>query len=162
MVEETENTKESVLLAWKALEYQDYSYDWKYYGVFALALLAVLGYSIYAQDWFVLAIAVILAGFMFWYQRKKPVERTYRLTQLGMYIDHRFYPYHDIYSYWLQLNTSYRSLNIIFAKKYIPQMTILFGETDPMKIRQVLSKYIPEEDSHTENMQDRLMRWFRL
>jgi hypothetical protein len=160
---EGEETKESVVLAWKAPEYQEYTRNWKYYAIVGVLFLAVLGYCIYTNDWFTLGVFVILAVFFLWYQRLKPVEKTYRFTQLGLYIDSRFYPYHDIHSYWLILGENNRTLNMYFAKKYVPQLTIMIPkEIDPLKIRNTLSKYVPEDVSRTENMMDILMRWFRL
>lgn len=162
MDKEEQKTKETVLVGWKAPEFQLYERTWIYYSILGLLFLAVIGYAIYTQDWFVIAIFVILAGFLLWYQRKTPIEKTYRITQLGLYEDNKFYQYNEIYSYWFLIDGKYKVLNIIFAKKYLPQMTILLNGTDPVKIREILSKYIPEEGTRTETMLDRLVRLFRL
>ncbi len=156
------NAKESVLVAWKALEYPEYIRGTKYYLIVGIVFLGLIGYSVYAQDWFGIVILVILAGSMYWYQKKSPVERTYRFSQLGLYIDNRFYPYNEMFSYWFLLNGGSRSMNIIFQKKYLPQLTIMLGEIDPLKIRETVGKYIPEEGTRTENIADRMMRWLRL
>lgn len=155
-------TKETVLIGWKAPEYQLYERSKIYYSILGLIFLGVIGYSIYTQDWFVIVIAIILAGFLIWYQRKTPVEKTYRVTQLGLYEDNKFYQYNEIYSYWFHLEENYKSLNIIFAKKYLPQLTILLEGIDAVKVRETLSKYIPEESTRTETILDRLVRLFRL
>lgn len=160
--EERELTKESVLIGWKAPEFQSYERSWVYYSIFAVILLAVIAYAVYTKDWFVLVIFVILAVFIIWYQRKEPKIKTYRITQLGIYEDNKFYQYSEIYSYWLLARGEHKALNIIFAKKYLPQMTILLDKIDPIKIREVLSKYIPEEGNRTETLLDRLVRFFRL
>jgi hypothetical protein len=159
---EEEKTKETVLLGWKAPEFQSYERGLVYYSILGVILLAVVAYAIFARDWFIIAIFVILAGFVLWYQRKNPETKTYRITQLGIYEDDRFYQYNEIYSYWFLLDGEYKVLNIIFAKKYLPQMTILLDKTDPVKVREVLSKYIPEEATRTETLLDRLVRLFRL
>lgn len=159
---EEEKVKETVLVGWKAPEFELYARSWVYYSVLGVLLIAVIGYAIYTQDWFVIAIFVILAGFMVWYQKKVPQEKTYRITQLGLYEDNKFYQYNEIFSYWFLIDGNYKALNIIFAKKYLPQMTILLGTTDPVKVRAVLSKYIPEEGTRTETILDRLVRLFRL
>lgn len=159
---EEEKVKESVLVGWKAPEYEIYNYTKVYYAVVGLILLGIIGYAIYTSDWFVLAIFTILAGFFIWYQQKSPQEKTYRITQLGLYEDNKFYQYNEIFSYWFLIDGDYRALNIIFAKKYLPQLTILLHDIDPVKIREVLSKHIPEENTRTESMLDRLVRLFRL
>jgi hypothetical protein len=162
MATEEGNTKESVLLGWKANEFELYERSLVYYILIALLLVAIIGYSIYTQDWYAIPIFLILAGFFVWYQRKIPAEKTYRITQLGLYEDNKFYQYNEIFSYWFVLDGEYKALNIIFAKKYLPQLTILLAGTDPVKIRATLSKYIPEESHRRENILDRLVRLFRL
>lgn len=159
---EEEKVKETVLVGWKAPEFQQYTRNWIYYSILGVLFLVVIGYAIYTQDWFIIAIFIILAGFLVWYQQKQPIVKTYRITQLGVYEDNKFYQYNEIYSYWFLINGDYKALNIIFAKKYLPQMTILLEKTDPVKIREVLSKYIPEEGNRTETLLDRLVRLFRL
>ena len=159
---EEEKVKESVLVGWKAPEYETYDRTIAYYVVLSVLFLAVIGYAIYTRDWFVIGIFVILAGFLLWYQQKKPAEKTYRITQLGIYENNKFYQYNEIFSYWFLIDGKYKTLNVIFAKKYLPQLTILLKEMDPVKVRSVLSKYIPEENNRTETMLDRLVRLFRL
>jgi len=160
--EETKQVKESVLVGWKAPEYQLYERSLVYYAILSVLFVAIIGYAIYTRDWFVIVIFLILAGFLIWYQRKTPQVKTYRITQLGIYEDNKFYQYNEIYSYWFLLDGSYKALNIIFAKKYLPQLTILLDKIDPVKIRETLSKHIPEEGTRTETMLDRLVRLFRL
>jgi len=161
-VSEEEKVKETVLVGWKAPEFETYDRTVLYYVVLAVMFLAIIGYAIYTKDWFVIGIFVILAGFLLWYQRKTPAEKTYRITQLGLYEDNKFYQYNEIFSYWFLIDGKYKTLNIIFAKKYLPQLTILLADTDPVKVRSVLSKYIPEENTRTETVLDRLVRLFRL
>lgn len=162
MPDEEEKVKETVLIGWKAPEFQLYERTWAYYSILVVLFLAVIGYAIFTRDWFVIVIFVILAGFLVWYQQKKPVEKTYRITQLGIYEDNKFYQYNEIFSYWFLMDGKYKALNVIFAKKYLPQMTILLTDIDPVKIREALSKHIPEEGTRTETILDRLVRLFRL
>ena len=161
---ESSNTevKESVLLAWKALEYPEYTRDLRYYALVGLLFLVLIGYSIFMRDWYGIGILVILIGFILWYQTKKPVEHVYRASQLGLYVDNRFYAYNEIYSFWLLFGKNSRSLNIIFNKKYLPQLTIILENVDPLVVRTTLGKYIPEENSRKETISDRLVRLFRL
>jgi len=155
-------TKETVLVGWKAPEYQIYNRTMPYYAVLAIIFVGVMTYSIYTRDWFIIAIFLVLSGFVVWYQKKTPQEKTYRITQLGLYEDNKFYQYNEIFSYWFILDGKYKALNIIFAKKFLPQLTILLGDMDPVKVRETLSKHIPEEGTRTETILDRLVRLFRL
>ena len=157
-----EHEKETTLLEWQAPEFLSYTRGWKYYSLLSLLFLAVIVYGVYSSDWFVIGIFIIVAGFIIWYQQKEPLNKKYRITQLGIYEDNKFYQFNEIYSYWFLIDKEYKTLNIIFAKKYLPQLTILLNGTDPIAVRNVLSKHIPEESNRTETLLDRLVRLFRL
>jgi hypothetical protein len=159
---ESFNQKESTLLSWEANEYHPYEHGWKWYLALVVASLAVIGFSIYTKDWFVIAIALILDIFIILYTRKKPENMEYRITQLGIYAGEHFYPYGGIHSFWLSLHDRERKLNIIFMKKYLPQLTILIDNADPLQVKTIMGKYIPEQENRTDSLIDILSRLLKL
>ncbi len=157
-----EEQKETTLLAWQAPEFSVYSRSWVYYLLTAIAFLAVVGYSIYSRDWFIIIIAVLLAGFFYWYPSIKPKDASYRITQLGIYINDRIYPYSEIHSFWIFINQKENKLNLIFNKKYLPQLSLLLLDLDPLMIRNTLNKYVPEQEGRTESLVDKFIRLLKL
>jgi hypothetical protein len=158
-----DEVKETTLTKWEAPEYQNYSRSLKYYLIAGTVLLAVIIYSAYMKDWYAIVIFLILAGFAFWYQQKTPITKEYKITQLGIYMNDRLYPYNEIYSYCLTLDNDYRALNIVFSKKYLPELTVILAEDiDPVDLKTKLSTYIPEDTTRTESIVDRLSRLLRL
>jgi hypothetical protein len=159
---ETETQQEHSLLKWEAPEFNVYSHSWVYYLLTALAFFAVVGYSIYSKDWFIIIVAIVLAGFFYWYPLIKPQAASYTITQLGIYINDRIYPYSEIHSYWLFINQKENKLNIIFNKKYLPQLSMLLLDIDPLTVRGILSKYVPEQEGRTESVVDKFIRLLKL
>ena len=154
--------KESDLLTWQANEFKFYEHNWKWYLLVAIASLAVIGYSIYMRDWFIIGIVVVVLVFIFINERKKPSVVDYRITQLGLYCGDHLYPYSEIHSFWLSLHDKEKKLNIIFSKKYLPQLSIILEGIDPLQIRTTLGKYLPEQENRTDSIIDVLSRLLKL
>ena len=163
-VENNENTaqKESTLLGWQAHEFHNYDHNWKWYASIIAASLGVIGYSIYTQDWFVIPFVVVVDVFLYLYSKKEPKIMAYRITQLGIYVDDHFYPYSEIHSFWLSLQQKEKKLNIIFLKKYLPQLSIILDGIDPLQIKTTLGKYIPEQENRSESIVDTIARLLKL
>ena len=154
--------RESILLQWDAPESNTYSRGWKYYLLTAVVFLLVIIYSIYTRDWFVIVAAFVLAGFFYYYPTLKPKVASYKITQLGFYINDRIYPYNEIHSFWVFINQRENKLNIIFDKKYLPQLSILLLDLDPLVVRNTLNKYVPEQEGRTESLVDKFIRLLKL
>ncbi len=154
---------ESALLTWSAPDLIEHSRGWGYFTGFGLFFIAITAYFVYARDWFAVAIVVILPFLILFYQlKRKPEIRSYTITELGIYEDDLFYPYNEIYSFWLNINHIPNTLNIIFSKKYLPQLSIQIKDLELVKIRDVLTKYIPEESSKTESLVDKIARFLKI
>jgi hypothetical protein len=156
------NQQENSLLEWKSPAFVKYSRGFLWFLFSGIVYLAVVGYSIYVKDWYTIGIATVLLAFLYWYQAKKPALSNFRATQLGIYVDDRFYPYAEIHSYWLLLKSEPKKLNIIFRKHYLPQLSIIIGDVDPLEIRTNLAKFIPEQTDRTESFADKLSRLLRI
>lgn len=154
--------KETNLLEWEAPEYNEYSRDWRFYLLTAVIFLLVLAYSIYSRDWFMVGIVMLIAIFFYWYPSIKPKKASYKITQLGFYVNDRIYPYAELHSFWLLINQNDNKLNLIFNKKYLPQLSLLLLDVDPVTVRTVLSHYIPEQENRTESVADHLLRLLKL
>lgn len=160
--EKTEKINETTLVEWRAEEFNNYSHNWIWYLLVIFITLIVIAYSVYSRDWFIIGVAVILNIFIFWYIRKKPDEINYRITQLGIYNGERFYPYSEIHSYWISYNKEGSKLNIVFTKKYLPLFSFHLKDVDPLIIKSVLSKHIPEQENRNESLMEWLSRILKI
>jgi len=154
--------KESDILAWEASEFRSYEHNWKWYVAILVASLGVIGYSVYSKDWFMIAVVVLVNVFLFFFAKKQPKTIQYRITQLGLYAGDHFYSYNEIHSFWLSLKDREKRLNLIFMKKYLPQLTILLDNVDSLQIKTVLGKYIPEQENRSDSLIDLLARILKL
>lgn len=154
-----ENTKEEVLLSWIApnFDYKDKNFSW--YLILSLIILAVIGYFVFMQDWFSIGIIVVISGVLFWYLKKvRPEETTYSVTPFGIYSGKHFYPFSEIHSFWMVYDQKVKKVYIAFVKKYLPALVIGLGDQSPLDLKEVLLKYIPEQEKRGEGLVDKLIR----
>lgn len=158
----TPQVEESTLLEWQADEFRTYTRNTLWYIAVIIFSLGVIGYSVYKRDWFIIVIVFIVDAFLFWYSKKKPETVNHRITQLGIYAGTHFHPYSEIHSYWISYTKIGRFLNVVFNKTYLPLLTIELKELDPLHIKSILSKYIPEQENRNETFVDRISRLLKL
>lgn len=151
--------KDTVLLSWESLSFEKKAKDYKWYLVACIIILIAIGYLIWQKDWFTIGIVVVVSAVLFWYVKTtKPQKVTYKLTPLGLYANERLYPFAEIHSFWIVYNQSVQNLYIAFTKKYLPSLVINLGEADPITLKNILLRRIPEQEKRTENTIDKIVR----
>lgn len=155
-------TKDTVLLSWQSTK-EVQKKDLKWYSLVGFVILFPVIYSIWVQDWFVLIIITIILPVIFFHQKNRGIiNASYKITPLGIYENEKFYPFSEVHSFWIVFNQRVKTLNVVFMKKYLPQLSIDISNIDPLKIRAALSKKIPEQEKRGEGLIDYLIRIFDL
>jgi hypothetical protein len=159
---EVQPEKETTLLAWKSPEFVTYNRTWQWYLIAGILFFIVFAYSIYKLDWFIAILTVFTGTALFLATKRQSKEVEYKITQLGFYVDNVMYPFNELHSFWMLLNSNQRVLNIIFRKKYLPALPVLFYDVDPVKLRTVLTKYLPEQEERIESLSEKLIRILKI
>lgn len=122
-------------------------------------VLIAAGLLVWIRDWFTIIILLIVTGVLFWYTKSThPKKVTYKITPLGIYADTHFYPFSEIHSFWVIYNEKVKTLYVAFLKKYLPPLIIGLENTDPVALKAVLLRRIPEQEKRTENILDKIVR----
>ena len=141
-----ERIPRNTLHHWRAAEHEmaEKSSRWLLY--VALILLAIISYAVYSNSP-VMAITFILigvSGYMF--LNKKPRILTFALTQDGVVAGNELYDYYDITSFWIFYEPGeMKVISLLMKKKLIPYVHIPIGDEDPVKLREILLRYVQEE-----------------
>lgn len=155
-------SKDSVLLSWQSVK-KVQEKDKKYFLMVGAVVLFPIVYSVFTKDWFILILIAVLLPVIYFYAKNRGEEKgSYKITPLGVYENDRFYAFSEIHSFWIVFNEKVRTLNIVFMKKYLPQLTIDISNSDPLKIKAVLAKKIPEQEKRGESLIDYFVRLFDL
>lgn len=133
-------------IEWQAPEYEFHkkSPDWFWtLGIITLALFlsATLLHSL------LFGFLILLAGFsLALFGARRPSIVSFKINTQGIHIGNRIYPYENLKCFWVDYEPPYKKELIIESKKtFMPHITIMIGEADPVKIRNYLLQFLKEE-----------------
>lgn len=146
------------VIAWIApeFEYREKSKNWLLFAAviaFALFLFALLTENI------LFALLVIIAFFaLLSYGFKQPHEIKFAVTAKGVRIESTLYPYENLRSFWIFYQPPDIMILSIHSKKTVmPYIKIPLGNQNPVPVRRLLIKYLPEKRQQ-ESLIDHLSR----
>jgi hypothetical protein len=134
------------LLHWRAPEYEKYEKSRQWYLYVSLILLAVIAYAVYT-DSPVMAITFILIGVVgYIFINRAPQVIDFAVTQEGIIIGREIYDFENIKSFWIFYEPhDIKVVSLHIRNKLMPYIHIPIHEENPIEIRRLLLKYIPEE-----------------
>jgi hypothetical protein len=160
---ELPTTSGKALISWSAHNFEHHDKGFVWYLLAVLIILVVGAYFGWQRDWISVGIIVFLSGVFFWYAAAvKPKIINYAITNFGIQADNHFYDYAQIHSFALVYSETVQNLYITFNKKYLPVLAINITDVDPMRIRQVLGRKLPEREGASETLVDKLVRFTRI
>jgi len=152
---------ELIDIQWQAPEFEKYEKGPGWFivlGIFALIIFTI----VLLMKNFIFAILIILAVFtIFIYALKEPRLVTFKISGKGITIDTKIYSYDELKSFWIFYQPpQIREISLRSKKTIMPYIKIPLGEQNPVEIRKILLKYLPER-RHKESLIDNLSRSLR-
>lgn len=133
-------------MEWEDFEYEftDKSKDWFWglglFAAFFFILAIILGN-------FLLGVIVVLGTVaLVAYAVRPPEFLTYRLTDKGLIVKNRLYPYKQMDSFWIHTEPWFYRLSLKSDRWFLPHILVPLGETDPEEVRKYLDNFLPEEE----------------
>lgn len=141
----SEHSKD-VFFHWSAPEFETFERDKKWYSLSAGFLFVVIAWAIWS-DSPIMAITFILIGVVgYIYLGKKPRIIDFFITRDGIIADREIFDFDNIDSFWIFYEPEgLCALSLHTKSAFLPRVHIPIHGQDPVKIREVLLKYIPEE-----------------
>lgn len=144
--DEEQNDYGDILAFWEFPEFIKHQRSLIWYVGFVVILIALLVYSYFSDN---LLFAIILVIFTVLYlislkDEPKTVETA--LTEEGIFIGSRFIPYEDFQNFYI-IYYPPQIKNLYFQPKNMlkPRITIPLETQNPVRIRQILIKYLSED-----------------
>ena len=157
MYNETMDTiKGKTLYRWEALEFAqsrkgDARNGWILIGVGVI----LAGIAVWLRQWTALALVVMAAVAVYLLRVSKPRVFEHTITDEGIGVGQRFYPYVQLRSFWILLNGDMRVLNVLSNKKWGLALTLQLGDADIEQVRAALTGRLAEDASRGEDIVDR-------
>jgi len=162
MIDQNENHNKTIL-KWETPEFIKYERGKTWHIAAGVIVLSLIAYGIISGSATMAIVFILLAGVFFMTQSHEPKIVDVKITELGIRYGKVFYPYNNISAFWVIYHPPYvRVLNIQTAGKNKKRIKIELSEQNPVEIRRVLSKEIPEIEGGEETITDILIRLLRL
>ncbi|MFH1226208.1 MAG: hypothetical protein V1684_02915 [bacterium] len=152
------------LMGWLVPEFMKHQRGGYWYLLAVLVGLGILAYSIFTGNFFLIVITVLTVIILFVYHRQEPAMVNFAITEEGLAIGQKFYPYKEINKFWLAYEKAgAKTLFIDFKGIIRPHLDVPLMDQDPLTVRETLLKYLEEDlDQETEPLLDSLSRFLKL
>lgn len=133
------------ILQWRAPEYQLPEKDRKWHLYMGLALLAIIAFAVYTNSP-IMAITFILIGVVgYIFLNKEPEEIDFMITDDGIAAGREIYEFENMKSFWIFYEPGGRKIiSFRMNNSLLPFVHIPIGNQNPVAIREILMKFIPE------------------
>ena len=157
ILEEELGKNDSDKISWEAQEYgvRDRTTGW-YLGILAVAV-ALITVGILAKSYFFVIFVVFAFGMMFFYSKRESRKTLFIIAEDGIYLGRRFYQYGYFKSFWILDKIKPGELVLETPNIMNHYLNIPLPEVDPEKIRDFVSRFIPEKE-YNEGFMDALAR----
>lgn len=148
---EEEIEYDSSLYRWSAPEHDFYTVGRNFYLFSAIFLAGIVIYALITNSP-IMAITFILIGVVgYLFLQKEPTIVNFSITPNGILAGHEIYEFDSLKSFWIFYDPPYeKKLSIKSKSTFTPFIHFPLGNENPVEIRNILIKFIPEEkQDHT-------------
>lgn len=122
--------------------------------VFLVALILF-----FVKEWFLIAAIISLTFVYYVLSTVEPEEMEYKITNKGVIYAGQTYAFENISQFWFSEKYEQRVVNLeLRSGGLVGRITILIGKGDQAKIREILLKYLIEEEVKP-NFLDNASKW---
>ena|SRR3989344_9280896 len=153
-----------VVFDWVVNEYEKHDRSKRWYVLMAVVGAALLLYAVISGNYLFALIVVLFGIILFLQDMLQPAEVSFAITEAGIVVGNKFYPFKEITNYWMIYNPP-EVKNIYFSTNNIlkHRLQISLLDNDPRPIRDFLNQFLVEDlDQEEEPLSDRLGRVFKL
>lgn len=156
-----EELKNNVLYSWYAPEFL-YNEKPKYWHIliYSTVLILILAMVVFKQ-WFAIPVFILIGILVFQYSEVKPRNINVSITDLGILISNKFYPFSEIKTFWILYKPPLKQINLELTKRFSPIISILLEDADPITIKDLLSPHIIQDSQRSEDLLDKFIRMLR-
>jgi len=151
-----ETIKEKNSIEWLAPEFEHYNKNKSWFIVVGVIAAGLFLWAVFTKN-FIFALLIGLSYFsVIVFALKKPNNIHLAITPKGLKIDKTLYVFDNLRSFWIFYEPPLiKELSVRSKKMIMPYIKVPLGEQNPVEIRRLLLKYLPEK-KHKESLIDNL------
>jgi hypothetical protein len=153
------DSKKQIFLKWKAPEFYrtERHPDWEWM-IGIVAFVSIIIAIIFKN--FLFALIILLGAYsLIALERKDPNWPEIEISNTGIKVGNDFYSFDSVRSFWVEDNKDIDVLILHSGRFLFPYIHIYFNEIDPVAVRQILAKYLPEVKP-VETVVEKIMEYF--
>jgi hypothetical protein len=152
-----------LLLHWKAPEFIIHHRGVKWFLTAGIILILLIAYAIYTRSATMAIVFIILGGVYYLTHNQHPKIIDIKVTELGIFMGEKFFPYNMINSFSIIYHPPYiHHINLRLADKTLSRVAVQLDVQDPVAVRKLLVREIPEVEGDSESFTEMLIRMLRL
>jgi len=155
-----EAQKEATLFSWEAEEFKKSEFDpWKI-GVLAVIAVILIIYAVFTANYLFALILIMAAIIVQIFTKKEPAQINISITNQGIRVNDNYFSYEeDLRSFWILYNPpEVKTLNLDRKQALLPGLILQVENQNPMKIREELLKFLPEDTEKEESLAEKTAR----
>ena len=124
----------------------------------------LLLYAFYTRNFLFALIVVMMALMLFLQHQRSPKKITLTITSGGIKLANQNIPWKDITKFWIIYQPpEVKKLYLATSRFLMPQISIPLEQQNPVQLRELLLKYVPEdltkqEESNVDAL-SRILKW---
>jgi len=140
-----------VYFAWSIPEYEEHDRTRAWFVIMLVAGALFVLYAIVTSN-FLFALIVVLFGIILFLQsHQKPIIIPFQITELGIVLNNRFYPYDELQEFFMVYSPPDVKMLFVETKSHTrPRLRIPLMDMDPNEIRATLREFLPENVEKAE------------
>jgi hypothetical protein len=139
-----EQYSRNAFLRWRAPEFEKTEWDRKWYLVATLTLAVIIVYALVVNSPIMAITFILIAIVGYLYLEKDPRVLQFAITPGGITAGDEIYNFRDIESFWIFYEPDMKAISLKVKGKMLPHIHIPVADQDPVKIRKILLRFIPE------------------
>lgn len=149
-----------VPITWSGHEYVHFDKTAEWF--WALGLIAISGaVTSLVFGNLLFAVFILIAGFVLaLFAARRPSEVTFSITQRGVKVDEKLYPFQSLDSFGIDEFTPNHTPKLVLRSKhtFVPHLIIPLNGVSVDEVHDFLISFLPEDD-HAEPLTHRIMEW---
>jgi hypothetical protein len=154
-----------VLHEWSVPEYEQHLRNTAWFVIMGVLGFAFIAYAIFTGNFLFALIIVLFAIIIFLQSHQEPIIIPFRITELGLVVNNRFYTFSELNKFYIIFNPDdeVRMLYIEMASAMRPQLRIPLMDMDPNEVRMTLREFMEEDlEKEEEPFSDMFARKWRI
>jgi hypothetical protein len=158
--EQVDPTSETTLMSWNAPEFTFTNKPSGWYLLLGLFFLALIGLAIYTEQYFTIALLVLMNIALVIYARRKPRTLNYTLTTHGVHVGDKAYAFDSFSSFYEISDYGQRVIELVPARQFGTLVSLPVEDDQENTVEELLGNVLPKVPARND-MIDRLLRTLR-